>query len=131
MNFLIDSDWVIDYLKGKANTVAQLSKMASSGLALSIITYGEVYEGIYFGKNSSRFLESFNNFLEGVKLVELNPPIMQEFAALRGNLRSQGLLIGDLDLLIAATALHHNLTLLTNNRSHFQRIPHLPLLSIT
>ena len=54
---------------------------------------------------------------------------MQEFAYLRGNLRAQGMLIGDLDMLIAATALHHNLILLTNNRSHFQRVPGLTLLT--
>ena len=38
--------------------------------------------------------------------------------------------IGDMDLLIAATALRHELTLLTNNRRHFNRIPSLALESI-
>ena len=41
--------------------------------------------------------------------------------------RRQGQLIPDLDLLIAATALHHDLTLLTRNIRHFNRIPELRL----
>ena len=39
-------------------------------------------------------------------------------------------MIGDMDLLIAATAIRHDLTLLTNNRRHFERIPSLAVESI-
>jgi predicted nucleic acid-binding protein len=44
-------------------------------------------------------------------------------------LRSKGLLIGDLDILIGRTALNHDFTLLTRNRSHFGRIPELRFLT--
>lgn len=36
-------------------------------------------------------------------------------------------IIGDPDILIAATALYHDLTLVTRNQAHFQRIPDLKL----
>jgi predicted nucleic acid-binding protein len=53
---------------------------------------------------------------------------MERFAQIRGNLpkliRQQ---IGDLDILIAATCLAHDLTLLTRNLKDFQKIPHLKL----
>jgi predicted nucleic acid-binding protein len=53
---------------------------------------------------------------------------MERFAQIRGSLprpiRQQ---IGDLDILIAATCLEHNLTLLTRNLKEFQHIPHLKL----
>jgi tRNA(fMet)-specific endonuclease VapC len=39
-------------------------------------------------------------------------------------------MIGDCDLLIGATALRHNLTLLTNNRRHFERIDGLRMESV-
>jgi predicted nucleic acid-binding protein len=129
MKYLLDFDWVIDYLKGKSHVIARLSNMVEDGLAMNPITYGEVYEGIYFGRDRAHYMQLFNNFLDGVRLLDLNTAIMQEFACLRGNLRSQGMLIGDFDLLIAATALHHNLILLTNNRTHFQRIPGLTLIT--
>ena len=52
---------------------------------------------------------------------------MRRFALIRGDLRYRGELIGDPDILIAATALHHNLTLVTGNVRHFQRIAGLAL----
>jgi tRNA(fMet)-specific endonuclease VapC len=52
---------------------------------------------------------------------------MQRFARVRGELRRAGMIIGDFDLLIAATALHHKLTVVTRNVRHFQRIPELAL----
>jgi predicted nucleic acid-binding protein len=39
-----------------------------------------------------------------------------------GRLRAAGMLVGDLDLFIGVTAIHHDLTLLSNNRRHFDRI---------
>jgi predicted nucleic acid-binding protein len=54
-------------------------------------------------------------------------PIAERFAWLRSALRRQGMLIPDMDLLIAATALEHDLTLVTRNLSHFSRIPELRL----
>jgi len=52
------------------------------------------------------------------------------FGRERGRLRAAGMIIGDLDLLIGATALQHHLTLLTNNRRHFERIDGLRMESI-
>jgi len=59
--------------------------------------------------------------------LPLNRAILERFGVLRGDLSRRGLTIGDFDLLIAATALHHDLTLVTRNRRHFSRIPSLRL----
>jgi predicted nucleic acid-binding protein len=50
---------------------------------------------------------------------------MQQFAHIRGALRRTGNIISDLDILIAATAIQHNLTLVTRNIKDFERIPDL------
>ena len=122
MNYLVDTDWVVDYLKGRPPIVTRLSVLALDGLAVSLITYGEIYEGIYYGRNSAQHEAGFRNFLRGVVLLPLDQAIMRRFARVRGELRSRGQLIGDPDLLIAATALHFDLTLLTHNVRHFGRI---------
>ena len=56
---------------------------------------------------------------------------MRMFARERGKLRKQGNLIGDFDLLIGSTCLFHEVTLLTNNVRHFERIDGLKLISLT
>lgn len=127
MIYLIDSDWVIDYLKGMPQAITLLRALAYDGAAISLITYGEVYEGIYGSADPQTSEEGFHNFLTGVTVLPLDQPIMQRFARIRDELRRKGQRIGDLDLLIAATALQHGLTLATRNTAHFQRIDGLVL----
>ncbi len=94
-----------------------------------MITYGEIYEGIYFGVNQTAHEQGFAAVLRWVDVLSLNRSIMKRYARLRGQLRQSGMLIGDADTLIAATALYYNLTLVTANTRHFSRIPQLILLA--
>ena len=68
-------------------------------------------------------------FLLSFEVVELDIEICRIFARERGRLRAAGMLIKDFDLLIGASALRHNLTLLTNNRNHFGRMNGLRIVS--
>ena len=63
-----------------------------------------------------------NRFLQSVAVIGLDEETAQIFGRERGRLRTAGMMIGDFDLLIGATALQYDLTLLTNNRRHFERI---------
>lgn len=129
MSYLVDTDWVVEYLKGRAPAVQMLPALRHAGLAISLITYGEIYEGIYAGQDPGRHEAVFLRFLRRAQVLPLNRTILRRFAHLRATLRAQGQLIGDLDLLIAATALHHDLILMTHNTRHFNRIPDLKLYS--
>lgn len=125
MKYLVDSDWVVDYLVGKQQAIVLLSTLAREGIAISLITFGEIYEGIYYGRDPQRSEEGFRKFLRGVTVLPLNRSIMQHFGRIRGDLRRRGLLIGDPDILIAATTMYHDLTLVTRNRKDYERIPAL------
>jgi tRNA(fMet)-specific endonuclease VapC len=126
--YLLDTDWIADVLTGQESATQTLLALASAGLALSIITYGELYEGAYYARDPAAALEGLHTFLEGKELLPLTLKVMERFAKVRGALprriRQQ---IGDMDLLIGATALEHELTLLTRNLKHFQHIPDLKL----
>ena len=63
MKYLIDSDWVADALKGRPDAASLLSQLAPQGIAISTITYGEVYEGIYYGSDPIRYERVFRQFL--------------------------------------------------------------------
>ncbi len=127
MTYLVDTDYVADWLKGRPAAVQLLTTLRQDGLAISDITYGEIYEGIYYGRDPKAAEQGFRQFLRRVTVLPTNRTIMRRFARLRGDLRAQGQLIGDMDLLIAATALAANLILVTRNRRHFKRIPGLSL----
>lgn len=127
MSYLVDTDWVASYLKGRADAQQLLHSLRPAGLAISLITYGELLDGIYYGHNPTANEQVFRQFLRAVRVLPLNRSIMERFARIRGDLRQRGQIIGDPDILIAATALHHDLILVTRNLQHFQRIPQLKL----
>jgi tRNA(fMet)-specific endonuclease VapC len=130
MIYLIDSDWVIDFLRGRPSAVALLEDFPIGDIGISIITYGEVYEGIAFGPQQRINEDALNEFLRVADVVQLTRPIMRRYARIRGELRRVGRRLEDTDLLIAATALQHDLTLVTRNVNHFARVPGLRLYQI-
>jgi len=66
--------------------------------------------------------KGLNDFLTGVSVVGVDDETSRIFGRERGRLRREGRRIADFDLLIASTCLRHNLTLLSNNRRHFEQV---------
>jgi predicted nucleic acid-binding protein len=124
MRYLLDTDWVIQSLAGHKEA-ALLQKFAPSGICLSIITVGELYEVAFNSTNPQAHLSAIRQFLAPFRVLSLNDPVMERFAEIRAFLRRRGNLIADFDLLLGATALHYNLTVLTNNVRDLKRIPDL------
>jgi tRNA(fMet)-specific endonuclease VapC len=127
LRYLVDSDWVVDALANLPNALATLEQLASDGLAISIISLGEVLEGAYGASNPDERVRQVHQFLSGWVILGLDQGVIDVFAKERLRLRRQGNLIPDFDLLIGATAVHHGLTLLTRNQRHFGRVANLKL----
>ncbi|HET7036973.1 MAG TPA: type II toxin-antitoxin system VapC family toxin [Thermomicrobiaceae bacterium] len=124
---MVDSDWVADYLKGREAATTVLTELFPAGLAISIITFAEIYEGIYYGHDPQRHEQVFRRFIQGVSILDLTRTVARRYARLRGELRQLGQVIDQPDLFIAATAIEYNLELLTRNLRDFERIPGLLL----
>jgi tRNA(fMet)-specific endonuclease VapC len=125
MTYLIDTDLVIDGLHNRSMAIRLFESLALSSLSVSIISLGELYEGAYIFPNPEQHLVNLRQFLDGFQVLGLNDEVMMHFARERAMLRRQGLLIPDFDLVIAATAVTHGLTLVTRNLRHFERITDL------
>ena len=130
MRYLLDTDWVIDYQRGIPRLVNRLDDLLPLGAGLSIVSLAELYEGVFGSAAPQRNERRLRAFLASVEVVPLDETICRIFAQERGRLRAAGNLISDFDLLIGATALRHGLTLLTNNRRHFERVQGLNILSV-
>jgi tRNA(fMet)-specific endonuclease VapC len=123
--YLLDSDWLIDVFGGRPGPAQALGDLRRRDIGISIISRGELYEGAFDYPDASSRLARIRAFLDEFETLPLTDPIMEIFGRTRSELRRQGQLIPDLDLLIAATALYHDLILLTRNRRHFSRIAQL------
>jgi len=73
---------------------------------------------------------ALQDFLRGVTLLRLDECTCKIFGKERGRLRTTGMMVSDCDLSIGATALRHDLPLLTNNRRHFERLAGLCIESL-
>jgi len=131
LSYLIDTDWIIHYLNGYKEVVKKLSSFRNEGLAISIISLAELYEGVYYSTRLVENEKELNNFLTGVSILGINEEICKAFGKERGRLRKQGISVSDFDLLIASTCSYYKLTLLTNNLKHFKMIKELDILSLS
>ena len=129
--YLIDTDWVVHWLHGVERVKTRVGQLRPEGIGISIISIAELYDGVVGATDPERSERALQDFLaQGIALVELDVATCRLFARERSRLRRAGTPIGDFDLMIGATALRHNLTLLTNNRRHFQRIDGLTIISV-
>ncbi|MBM3943294.1 MAG: type II toxin-antitoxin system VapC family toxin [SAR202 cluster bacterium] len=130
MPYLIDSDWLIDYLAGGTESLQLLESVADEGIAISILTYMEVYQGILRSPRPEEVEAQLRGFLGSVPIIPISLEVAQRCARAREILRVQGKRVNQraIDLLIAATALEHGLILVTRNNRDYADIPGLVIL---
>ena len=129
MPYLIDTDWVIDLLASVPEAVQLLDRLAQDGIAISIITYMEAYQGVERSPHPEEAQNKLSALLDSLPVISLSPVVAQRCARLRETLRKQGKRVNarSLDLIIAATALEYNLTLVTRNTEDYADVPGLKL----
>jgi len=94
---------------------------------ISCISYYECLRG-YKASGATRRLEHFHGFLILTDVIYLDRAIFETASDIYSTLKKLGTLPGDFDILIAATALVYEQTLVTNNEKHYQPIQaHFPL----
>lgn len=130
LSYLIDTDWIIHYLNGNSGIVEKIGSLEKEGLAASVISVAELYEGIYYSTNPAGNEKALNDFMGGISTLGIEDEVCKVFGKERGRLRQEKKMIGDFDLLIASTCLHHKLTLMTNNRKHYEMVGGLNILSL-
>lgn len=125
--YLVDTDWAINYPNGHRPTAERLQALQPDGLAMSVISLAELYEGVFYSTKPTENERVLEDFLSVVEVIGVDDAIARRFGRERGRLRAAGQMIGDADLFIGATAFVHGLTILTNNRRHFERLEGLTI----
>jgi len=128
LSYLIDTDVLIDGLQRRVSTVELPHTLAPHGVAISIISVGEIYEGAFATTDAARHMANARTFVQDFVVLGLTDNVREVFARERAALRRSGQRIADMDMLIGATAVSYDLELVTRNERHFRRINGLRLL---
>jgi len=128
MKYLLDTNICIYIIKQKPPGVIQRFKsLLPTEIGVSSITTAELEYGIYKSTNIAKNREALNQFLLPLEVLDFKVEATQAYGQLRADLSLKGLVIGAMDMLIAAQALSQALILVTNNTSEFSRISRLSL----
>ena len=125
--YLIDSDILIYFLKGKQEVVERLSKIPINELYISRINYTELIYGAYNSTKINQNLKVIEPFLDSFEVLEFTKTSSLIFAKEKARLKKSGNIIADMDLMIASIAIENDCTLISNNIKHFDRIQNLKL----
>ena len=119
--FLVDSDIIIWYLKGRDKEVQLLEELSRKGeLFTSVVTIAEIRAGLT--KDAKKIILELKNIFKPLDITE-------EIAELTGEFK-QKYKLDIADMFIAATAVVNKLTLVTYNKKHFS-MPQIKLYSVS
>jgi predicted nucleic acid-binding protein len=130
--YLLDTGVLNAYLRGRAGAVALVEPWVANGQAsTSVLVYGEIVEFLQGLADYARREADLREVLRDIHPYQVTYPILRRYAALRRAMRSRGGpgIIGDMDTLIAATALERGCTLVTMD-GDFLRVPKLSVIRL-
>jgi tRNA(fMet)-specific endonuclease VapC len=124
--YLLDTNICIYFLKGQFDLGSKIEKIGEEKFLISEITIAEMKYGIAKSglkeRNKSIYEEFFNRFKVLPIFLALDV-----YALEKSRLRTIGKSLDDFDLLIGATAIYYDLTLVTRNLSDFERMKGIKL----
>lgn len=124
--FLLDTNIIIAYFKGnpaiKEKILSNMEEIAVSTLVIAELNYG-AKSSQYPEKN----LETLSRFLDIIRIISFDLSCAIKFGDIKSRLRAIGKPTGEVDALIAATAVAQKAILVTNNLRHFENIEGLEI----
>ena len=128
MAWFLDTNACIMHLRGRHPQLSgRWRKQRAEDIAIPLTTYAELLVSAEKSSQPERVLRQIETLLEAHEIVEITEEVAEHYARIRADLEIRGVVIGGNDLWIAATALAHGATLVTNNTAEFSRVPGLQL----
>jgi predicted nucleic acid-binding protein len=132
MAYLFDTDAISELLKPRpaSGYVSWLGGVPREEQFTSAVVVGELYLGAFRSPAVARHVENIEKrVLPAVTVLAYDTRAARVYGQIRAHLEAIGRSLADADLQIAATALLHDLELVTGNVRHFKRVPQLRVCS--
>lgn len=121
MQYLLDSNICIYFLRNKREVVSRLSEVGWDSCCISEYSAAELYYG---AECSDRPMENIQDIIDFCSFIRVIPisGVLREFARQKSLLRRKGLMIEDADIFIGATAIANDMIMVTENVRHLGRL---------
>lgn len=126
MDYLLDTNICIYFLKGRYRLVEKIEKIGFENLFISQITVAELKYGVEKSANPEKNRPVINELIDRFKQLPIYGAL-DIYAKEKARLKKEGNIVDDLDLLIGATAIENNMVLVTNNEKHFDRLQNIKI----
>ncbi len=125
--YCLDTDIIIEYLRGNNNVVEKLKMVYGHGVGTftTFVNACELYKGVYLSKNKEKEEANVASALDTIKPLEMDKHSCIFFGKEWNRLQNVGKQTQIIDLMIASVAAVNNLTLVTRNKKHYQNIENL------
>ena len=133
MGLVLDTSVLIEAERGKFSLSSLLCKtFPKESIYISSISVSELYLGAHLSKKSfkEKRTASIQIMISSLIILDFDSRVAKAHAHAWSQLKKKGILIGPYDLIIAATCLYHQHSLLTFNIKEFSRVPNLKLASL-
>lgn len=128
MNWFLDTNICIYFLRGEYPLIREkLTQQRPSEIKIPVVVEAELRFGVEKSRKKAQNQKMLENFLSPFEIIPFDSPAALEYGILRTALQKKGTPIGGNDMLIAATVLAHNGTLVTANTGEFSRVRGLQL----
>ena len=130
MAYLFDTDAISEVLKKRPQKtyLRWLATIAREDQFTSTVSIGELYRGAFRSAACDRHLNNIRTrVLSAITPLPFDTGVAEVYGSISATLEQAGRPLADADLQIAATALYHDLALVTGNLRHFERVPNLRL----
>ena len=127
MNYFLDTDICIYYLKGEQSVVDGICRLSPDKIKIPAIVQAELLEGALATRQPQRSLNVIESFCSPFEIIPFCQECAVHYGRIRYYLRTKGTMIGPNDLIIAATVIAHHGTLITRNTKEFNRVPDIKL----
>ncbi len=121
---MVDSDVIIHGERGTFDLTGWLAARPSELVEIAAVTVAELWHGIERADAAHKLKREryVRSVMEGMLIVPYTEATAMEHARLWAALEATGRMIGDYDLIVAASALERGSSLATFNQRHFSRV---------
>ena len=128
MQYMLDTDIASYLIRGDHPEVTAKFTELYENCVMSSITMAELMYGVR-KRNNRALAEKVQALCNLVSVIPWSPEAANAYATLRVELENAGTPIGNMDMLIAASAIAEDAQLVTNNIAHFSKVRSLKLTS--